>query len=187
MSRKIGLLLLLLLFLVPICLQAKEVRTFKQPILITSLGQNPDGLMVKVVLEKNNISYNYLPQASIKEIEVYKSIIITVGVSCKGLNAANIQYQHEVKRAEEILKRTLDNRIPIILVHFGGSARRDSRSNHLIEMIAPYSSYLIIYQDSNNDNYFTKLAEEKNISLELVDKLYNIEKVFCEIFTNESD
>ena len=187
MKKKRAFFLLVLVLLFKSSVLANCINDqFEQPLLITSLGQNPDGLMVKVVMEKLGVKFQYLPLAGPAELVGSKTLIISAGISYKGLAAADLKLADEIKRSRALREKAQMENLPVIFVHFGGKARRDDRSNQLIEIVAPQASYLIIYQDSNNDQYFTSLAEEKEIPLQIIEKLYNIRHIFSELLVEQS-
>lgn len=158
---------------------------FQQPVLITAPGQNADGLMVKVILQKLGVPYQYVPLAEEKDLHSVKSVIMTVGFSNKGLGASGISYEGEMKRTEKLVKACLEKKYPIIFVYLGGKARRGGKSDQLIHQVAPYSHYIIITQDADDDRYFSKLAQQKQIPLKVADKIGQIESFLKEIYSGE--
>ena len=53
----------------------------------------------------------------------------------------------------------------VILVHIGGSERRDQMSNKMLEVAMPHADAYIVYEQANADGYFTKAAGNKPIIL----------------------
>lgn len=163
----------------------EKMPHFQQPVLITPPGQNPDGLMVKVILQKLGIAYQYIPLAKEKDIHSAKSVIMTVGISNKGLGASGISYEEELKRTKALVATCLERKCPIVFVDLGGKARRGGKSDQLIYAVAPYSSCLILTQDSDEDRYFSKLAEQKHIPLKVANKIGQIESFLKELYAGQ--
>ncbi len=159
-----------------------QTVTFSEPVLITSIGQNPDALMVKVLLTKNKIEFGYSALAKVEELSEYKTIIMVVGASTKGLGAAGIDFETELERTKTLIAAAVEKEIPIVLAHVGGKSRRGTKSNQLIDLVGAVASYMIITEAGNEDGYFTKIAEERNIPLKTADKILNTGAYFKEIF-----
>ena len=153
-----------------------------EKILVTSIGQNPGGLMIKVVLNKLNLDFTYQSLIKSEEIEGYSTIILSVGCSQKGLCAADSSFEEELQRTKRIVKKLKEENYQVILVHLGGKLKRDEKSNELLSEVVPISSHFVITEESNNDNYFSNYSQEKNIELHMIDNLSKLETVFKEIF-----
>ena len=173
----------ILIFSILLILLSFNIITIAEEGLITSIGQNPGGLMVKVTLKDFDVNYIYSPQIEINELKDYQFTILSVGCSQKGLCSAETDFKKELKRTKELIEIMKEKDYPIIFVHLGGKLRRDVRSNKLIEEVAPYASDMVITKDSNEDGYFTKLSQEKEIPLHIIDNLSHLEDVFAEIFS----
>jgi hypothetical protein len=167
-------------------LWAETKSSFYQPVLVTPPGQNADGLMVKVILQKLQIAYQYVPQVKEKDLNSVKSVIMTVGVSNKGLSALGISYEEELKRTATLVAACREKQYPIIFVYLGGKARRGGKFDQLINVVAPHASCLIITQDSDEDRYFSKLAQQKHIPLKVADKIGQIESFLNELFVGQT-
>jgi len=163
-----------------------SAKTGAGDVLITSIGQNPGGLMVKVVLNKMNVDFTYEPLIQGKDLEEYDYAILSVGCSQKGLCAADCSFDDELERTQELIAAIDKKGYPVILVHLGGKLKRDAKSNKLINQVAPISSHFVITEESNVDEYFSQTANEKNIDLHIVEKLSKLEVVFKEIFNDNN-
>jgi hypothetical protein len=158
----------------------------KEPVLITSLGQNPDGLMVRVVLGKIGIENDYLELASDADLSRhYLSVVMTVGVSYKGMGAAGLNYNDEINRTRKLVSEAVKKDCPIILVYLGENPWREKRTAKLIELVAPHSSYIIIKENNGKDKYFTEIAQEYKITLITFDNLTQLENIFKNIFSGK--
>ncbi|MGM0601951.1 MAG: DUF6305 family protein [Bacillota bacterium] len=157
-----------------------------QPVVITCPGQNPDGLMIKVVLEKQNIDFKYRPFLQPEDMKGYSTLIIAVGHSCKGVGAAGIDYEHEFIRTKKIIEKAVKDGTFIVLTHLGGTGRREDRSDKLLNIVAPYADYMIISKDSNFDRYFSVAAEKYNIPLSITENLSQIKPILSNLFKTQS-
>lgn len=181
-KRLLPLILITSIFIPCFVFAAKKAGVPAEPVLITSLGQNPDGLMVKVVLNKIGVKNNYIELTKGEELNDYHSIIMAVGVSYKGLGANGINFEYEVNRAKNLVSKALEMDCPIILVLLGGSFSREKETNQLIELIAPYSSFVVMEKDKNRNKYITNLIHGKIISIIVIDKLAQLESVFTNLY-----
>jgi len=179
LTRYFGLLTLVFLLILTF-----SVKTGAENVLITSIGQNPGGLMVKVVMDKMNKDFTYKPLIESSELKDYNTAILSLGCSQKGLCAADCSFKEELKRTKKIVNIMKKKNYPVILVHLGGKLKRDEKSNQLINVVAPISSHFVVTEESNNDKYFTEMSNEKDIELHIIKNLSKLENVFRDIFKN---
>ena len=156
LTRYFGLLTLVFLLILTF-----SVKTGAENVLITSIGQNPGGLMVKVVMDKMNKDFTYKPLIESSELKDYNTAILSLGCSQKGLCAADCSFKEELKRTKKIVNIMKKKNYPVILVHLGGKLKRDEKSNQLINVVAPISSHFVVTEESNNDKYFTEIVAFK--------------------------
>jgi hypothetical protein len=182
-KRTAVLFLLLLVLFTNYTTEAKKVVVPEEPVLITPLGQNPDGLMVKVVLSKIGIKNDYRELASSADLnDNYHSVVLTVGVSYKGLGALGINYDDEISRAKKLVGEAIKKDCPIIFVYLGWSPGREKRTNQIVKLIAPHSACMIVKEDGNKDKYFAAIAHGRQIPLIIVDNLDQLESIFKNIY-----
>jgi hypothetical protein len=185
MIKRIVVLILFLLVLFPnYTIEAKKAIAPREPVLITPLGQNPDGLMIKVVLSKIGIKNDYLELASSEDLnnKDYHSVVMTVGVSYKGLGAMGLNYDDEISRTRKLVGEALKKDCPIICVYLWGSLGREKRMDQIIKLIAPYSACMIIKETGGKDKYFAEIAHNHQIPLIIVDNLAHLENIFKNIY-----
>jgi len=159
------------------------------PVLITSCGQSPGATMLKVIFMKMKLqhepkAYEINMLASAEDLKAakeaggpYKSLIIVMGASLKGMGAAGISIDDELARTEKLMVEAKNQGIKIIGAHIEGMKRRaqgaavgDNTDELSIDAVAPNSDLLVINKDGNADNRFTIIANEKNIPLIQVEK-----------------
>jgi hypothetical protein len=194
-------------------LQDVELPKAQLPILTTSAGQSPDVTTVNIVCEEAGIKYDYCDVPTVElvgagvgladkesgegfHVEVftdldtfpkgtpYRTIIIAIGASLKGMGASGLTVDDEVDRLKKIIDYCKSQAIFIIGAHVGGNSKRGAPggdNERMIDAVAPYVDYLIVTEDGNKDGRFNKIAEEKSIpltqieyALELVDILKSV-------------
>jgi hypothetical protein len=182
-KRVIVLFLIIMLWSTCSSVEAKHPNYPEEPVLITPVGQNPDGLMIKVVLGKLGVKNDYFELASSKDLDNnYRSVVMAVGVSFKGMGAAGLDCNDEINRTRKLVCEAVKEDCPIIFVYLGENPWREKRTGQLVKLIAPHSSYIIIKENSSKDKYFTEIVQEYKISLITVDNLTQLETVFKNIF-----
>ena len=182
--------LLLALFLCLLLVVSTQAQTLEQPVLTTTCGQSPGALMARQLamreglqIVQDDLATADLLREKYEAGEGFKTLIITMGTSGKGLGAAGIDMDFEEKRIMALIAEAKRQGMVIIGVHIEGEERRvDAADERSIEIVAPESDILIVRTDSNKDNFFTKLAEEKNIPLYVVEKSLQMAEPLRELF-----
>lgn len=152
------------------------------PILVTSAGQSADDMILKVMLDRQleePVERN--PLAQVEDLANIKTLILTVGVSNKGLGSAGINFEQEVARIESLLEEAKSNDIYVILVHVGGPSRRGASSDEVAKIVVPHAQSIIIIADSNQDGFFDGLASASDKELTIVDGRTDVADVITEL------
>ena len=192
----------------------EEIPKAKYPILTTSAGQSPDVTTVNIVCEEAGIKYDYCDVPSVEligsgtglagkesgegfHVEVhtdldkypagtlYRTVIIAIGASLKGMGASGLTVKGEVNRLREIVAFCKKKGILIIGVHVGGLSKRGpsgSDNEKMIDAVAPFADYLIVTNNSNKDGRFTIIAKEKNILLTEIEYALNLVEILQQVF-----
>jgi hypothetical protein len=173
--------------------QPPQCRT---PILLTSCGQSPGPEMLKVILRRLKLDFELINLATDKDLAVkkqagtpYRSLIIVMGASLKGMGAAGISMDDELKRIGALIEEARRQKIAIIGAHIEGMKRRaqgaaagDTTDEQSIDAVAPRSELLVVNKDGNSDRRFSLIAQAKNIPLLEVEKnldlLVELDKLF---------
>ena len=186
-----------ILVLLPVSLpsQTPEAKA-ELPVLVTSCGQSIGPTTIKVVLQRLKLAYEIDPlatpetlQAKAKAGTPYKSLIITMGASLKGMGAAGIEIEDELARAAALIAEARKLGIKVIGAHIEGMKRRsqgaaagDTTDEQSIDAVAPHSAILLVLKDGNSDGRFTVISEAKKIPLvefeKTVDLIPALEKLF---------
>lgn len=159
------------------------------PILITSCGQSPGATMLKVIISRLKLQHepeafelNALASAedltAKKEAgDPFRTLIIVMGASLKGMGAAGISIDDELARTAALIKEARVQGMTLIGAHIEGIKRRaqgadigDNTDELSIDAVAPFADILIINIEGDEDNRFTNIAQEKNIPMIKVEK-----------------
>ena len=157
--------------------QVTEVTGLTEPIaetpaLITSAGQSADASMLSAILEKAGFSCDIETSigADSFDTSAYKTLIIGVGGSQKGLGAAGVDADVEQED------------MTIIVAHIGGSARRGELSDGFISAVSPKADYLLVVAGGDDDGLFTQIASENGIPMDTVETLADVGTVLPKAF-----
>jgi len=179
-----------------------ELPKTEIPVLITSCGQCAGTSMVKVLfmrlkLQADPPAYEMNTLATAEDLRKakeegtpFKSVIIVMGASLKGMGAAGIDIEDEIERASLLMQEARTQGITIIGAHITelknraqGAAPGDNTDELSIDAIAPESDLLLINKGGNEDNRFTIISEEKNIPMILVEKNLELLEKLKELFS----
>lgn len=152
------------------------------PILVTSFGQSTDAAMLDTVMKRVGVDYTYNPTVGADGVAGYKTIVIAVGASTKGLGAAGISEADETARAKAIMKEVEAHGLEVICCHIGGSSRRGALSDVFTDMVLSQSSCIVLKEDANFDGKFTDYAKAHNLPISLIFATKDTVQVFTEIF-----
>jgi hypothetical protein len=192
-------LIILFLFIVGLAssptMAQKQTIKLEQPVLLTSCGQSPGPLKIKVFLAKLKIDYVYDLQASAgdlaakkKEGKPFKSLIIVTGASLKGMGASRVSIEDELDRAKKLIAEARKQGIKVVGAHVEGMERRaqgaapgDNSDELSIDAVCPQSDLLLVRKDGDEDKRFTAISTGKKIpqvtfekNMELSDVLKNL-------------
>lgn len=199
MSVTFVLLIFLLLSVSPLVAQEKAQKT-EQPVLVTSCGQSPGPMKFKVFMKRLKFDYEYNLQASAEDLiakkkagKPYKSLIVVTGASLKGMGAAGISIDDELKRTKALIAEAKKQGILIIGAHVEGMERRaqgaspgDNSDELSIDTVCPEAALLIVRKDGDEDGRFTAISKDKKIPLILFEKNMELGEVLKNLFASES-
>jgi hypothetical protein len=152
-------------------LHAEGPPRFAQPVLLTSAGQSADILMAATLCKKLRLDAKSVPLAAEKDLQGVKTLLVVAGFSSKGLGAAGISREEEMERIQKLLNAAKKKGIDVLTMHLGGKARRGDQSDDFNRLAAESAGHLIVVQQGNEDAFFTDIAKEKSISIDVVDKV----------------
>ncbi len=115
----------------------------------------------------------------------YKTVIIAIGASLKGMGASGLTVENEVSRLKKIIDNCKKKKIFIIAVHVGGTSKRGapgSDNERMIDAVAPSADYLIVTGDGNKDGRFDTIAKDKGIPLTQIEYALDLVDIFKQVF-----
>jgi len=192
-----AIILSLLLFVLFSSVIAQEAAVKAElPVLVTSCGQSPGPLKLKVFLKRLKYDHVYDLHATAdnliakkEEGTPFKSLIIVTGASLKGMGAAGISIEDEIDRAKGLIAEAKKQGIMIIGAHVEGMDRRaqgaepgDNSDELSIDAVCPESALLIIRKDGNEDGRFTAISIDKNIPMLVFEKNMELANVLKNLY-----
>jgi len=133
---------------------------FAAEVALTSVGQSPDGTMVKVIMKKIAIPVDYDKLMEAGTLGDQKVLVAVVGGSSKGLGAAGVDKEQEKARALALMDAAKAKGMKILVMHVGGEGRRGQLSDMFIEAVTPRADTIILVEGANQDGIFDRLAGE---------------------------
>jgi len=174
-------------------IEQPSIPKVELPLIVTTCGQSPGALMVWVLCKQIKLPCDRADLLKVEDLKAkaeegnpYKTLIITTGTSMKGMGAAGVDIDFEVARIKAIIEEAKKEGILIIGAHIEGMARRvDATDAASIATVIPQSNLLLIREDSNEDGYFTKAAEELGIPIITFKETLDLTGVFKKLFGME--
>jgi hypothetical protein len=164
---------------------ASGIPKAQSPAVITSLGQSPDAYATDVLAKRAGLKLDYNNLLLAEDVSKYKTVLMAVGASLKGLGSAGINLDTELARGKEIVKQAKDNAVFLIIAHIGGEGRREQMSNELLDAVAAQADFLLVTEEGNQDGYFTQVAEKNSIPITIIENALKLEGVLKEIFSEQ--
>ena len=171
------------------------------PVLITSCGQCAGTNMIKVLfmrlkLQSDGPTYVMNEFATADDLKTaktegnpYKSVIIVMGASLKGMGAAGVDIDDEIERASLLIQEAKTQGITLIGAHITGIKNRaqgaapgDNTDELSIDAVAPESDLLLINKEGNEDARFTSISQDHNIPMIEVEKNLELLEKLKELF-----
>lgn len=154
-----------------------EAGMFEGPILLTSVGQSADVNIVNTLLTKAGVEdVRLATNATADDVAGYKTLVLAVGGSSKGLGAAGIDENEELARVLAIIEAAQVNDVKILSLHVGGQARRGVLSDMFIPDAVEASAAMIVVR--GGDEYeglkISDLLYENEIPAAYVDNTVGV-------------
>ncbi len=144
-------------------LPAVTAGSCQLPAILTSVGQSADVDIVATHCKK--IKLDVYQNNTIKAEELtdrYKTIILAVGGSNKGLGAAGIDADQELARTDALIAKAKELGITIIAMHVGGADRRGTLSDSFIKPAFAAADIAIIVESGDTDNLMHDILAGNN-------------------------
>lgn len=183
-------------FVLPPASAQKQTVKLEQPVLLTSCGQSPGPLKIKVFFGRLNIDYVYNLQASAgdlsakkKEGKPFKSLIIVTGASLKGMGASKVSIEDELDRTKKLIAEARKQGMKVVGAHVEGMERRaqgatpgDNSDELSIDAVCPQSDLLLVRKDGDEDKRFTAISTGKKIPLVTFEKNMELSDVLKNLY-----
>jgi hypothetical protein len=179
--RRFTIITLLSSALLALCL-ASSGQKYEQPILISSAGQSADVKLVQMLVQRQKLNSKTVLMATQADLKDIKTLLIIPGFSSKGLGAAGVSQQQEMDRVKALITAANTMKIPIIMVHVGGNARRQGQSDAFNKLVSENSKYMIVVRQGDEDGFFSAISKSKGLPLILVDKISETETPIANLF-----
>lgn len=161
------------------------------PAVVTSLGQTPGALMIKMLCDQIKVKATedgmytaaQLVASSKNKATAPKTLFITMGTSLKGMGAAGVDLDSEVKRVTELVAAARKMGVVIVGTQIEGLSRRTDQYDELSnKTVCGLSDMLIIRKEVDNDGFFSKVAKDRKIPIAFVDSPMETTKVLAPLF-----
>ncbi len=172
-------------------------QTAEEPALLTSCGQSPGPVRLKIFMTRLKLDYDYNLMATADDLKArkdegkpYKTLIIVTGASLKGMGAAGVSVDDELKRTADLIAEAKKQGITIIGSHIEGMARRsagasagDNSDELSIDAVCPNADFLLIKEEGDSDGRFTTISKGKGIPMISFELNNDISPVLQKIFS----
>ncbi|HSK08060.1 MAG TPA: DUF6305 family protein [Vicinamibacterales bacterium] len=161
------------------------------PVLVTSCGQSPGPLRLTVFMKRLQIDHILKEDASVKDLgaKPYKTLVVVTGSSLKGMGAAGVSIDDEIKRITALINEAKKKGITVVGAHVEGMERRaknaapgDNSDEMSIDAVAPKANFLIVRKDGDEDGRFTTLSKTHGIPVVFFEKNTEIQTVLKSVF-----
>lgn len=133
---------------------------------LTTVGQ-ADSDIVNNVFKKAGLGSAYTNNNMLEasEVDAGSVVLLTLGASSKGLGAAGVDEAHEAARAAAFSAAAEAGQFTLVLFHVGGTPRRGTSSDPIIEAAFPGAAACFVVSSGNADGFFTNLASANDVDL----------------------
>ena len=151
---------------------AKPEAKFSKPGLITAIGQSSDIAVVKALLNARlKMGLEVKPMAQAADLADFKTVVMVLGASTKGMGAAGLDLDKELERAKALVKTAKEKGLKILGLHVGGESRRGKTTNDLLEIVLPECTHIVVVASGNKDKLFNTLAAKNHVPVTEVPNL----------------
>ena len=185
----------------------------KAPVIIVSAGQSGGPYVAMALLDRAKLGYDYadapnvthlasgvgLPaydpnDSNVLPVQIesncnypqgtpYKTMIMVMGASLKGMGASGLTIDTELKRVQANISWARKNNVTIIGMHIEGKSLRTPNDELVISTVAPYCDMIIVTEGSNFDGKFSDLANRYNIPISVAKNVSAIVPIMNKVFS----
>lgn len=141
----------------------------ESPIVLTSVGQSADVNVVQTLMKKCEIETDLNSTVTADDLGNYKTLVLAIGGSSKGLGAAGVDENQELDRVKGVIAKAKEQGMTIIALHIGGSARRGTLSDKFIPDALAASDAAIIVSEGDSDGLMKGIVTENGIPTAFID------------------
>lgn len=139
------------------------------PIILTSVGQSADVNVVQTLLKKCEIDSDLNATVTADDLGSYKTLVLAIGGSSKGLGAAGVDENQELDRVKSVIAKAEEEGMTIIALHIGGSARRGTLSDKFIPDALAAADAAIIVSEGDSDGFMKGIVTENGVATAFID------------------
>lgn len=139
------------------------------PIILTSVGQSADVNVVQTLLKKCEIESDLNATVTADDLGDYKTLVLAIGGSSKGLGAAGVDENQELDRVKGVIAKAEEKGMTIIALHIGGSARRGTLSDKFIPDALAAADAAIIVSEGDADGLMKGIVTENGVATAFID------------------
>ena len=139
------------------------------PIILTSVGQSADVNVVQTLLKKCEIDSDLNATVTADDMGSYKTLVLAIGGSSKGLGAAGVDENQELDRVKSVIAKAEERGMTIIALHIGGSARRGTLSDKFIPDALAAADAAIIVSEGDSDGFMKGIVTENGVATAFID------------------
>lgn len=154
------------------------------PLLITNAGQGPGAKMARLLVQRSgavtDFDYNAEPRPADLQKRPYRTLMVVLGSTAKGLGASGITIDQEIERLTAMIAEARKLKLQVVAVLLEGKARRGKpggSDERCIDAIAPFAQYLVVKKDGNADGRFDAIAKKTGAPLTLIDDAMDLGEV----------
>ena len=156
----------------------------QQPLLITNAGQGPGAKMARLLLQRTGAvaDFDYIaePQPADLKAKPFKTLMVVLGSTAKGLGASGITIDQEIERLNAMIAEAKRLKLQVVCVLLEGKTRRGKpggSDERCIDAIAPFANYLVVKKDGNEDGRFDVIAKKSGAPLTFIDDAVDFSEV----------
>ena len=146
------------------------------PLLITNAGQGPGAKMSRLLVQQSGVvtdfDYNAEPKPADLQKRPYKTMLVVIGSTAKGLGASGITIDQEIERLNAMIAEAKKQKIQVVCILLEGKSRRGKpggADERCIDAVAPFAQYLIVKKDGNEDGRFDAISKKTGAPLTIID------------------
>jgi len=153
------------------------------PLLITNAGQGPGAKMSRLLVQQSGVTdfdYNAEPKPADLQKRPYKTMLVVIGSTAKGLGASGITIDQEVERLHATIAEAKRLKIQVVALLLEGKSRRGKpggADERCIDAVAPFAQYLVVKKDGNEDGRFDVISRKTGAPLTIIDDALDFKEV----------